>query len=160
MSGGKATFRHLFGGPYYRFRIYLRRRSHQNELLIELEARYPDVFYVAAAFHTVLELDHHFSTQRVREESAFVEPLRIGRFHDDDDHQLAFTPGLMQMARASMREPLGRSVTRAELMERLGSRTLSYPFSESYFSRLEADLIAILRGKLSCRGHRRRFICS
>ena len=43
MVEGRAAFRGAFGGPYYRFPIYSRLRSHQHGLLLNRETRYPDV---------------------------------------------------------------------------------------------------------------------
>lgn len=80
----------LLGLPYHRFGIRSRKMSSQHELLLDLESKGSDVYYAAPIFRYPSELDHHFSTLSIIENSAFVTPGSIGAIADDNPHSVSF----------------------------------------------------------------------
>ena len=79
------------GEPY--FRTYLRSRnvSKQHALLVRLNQKYKDVFYVAPAFVRSRQLNQEYLHENVSKRSAYFRPLDIGLLSDDNTHFLTFT---------------------------------------------------------------------
>lgn len=82
-----------YGHPYFRFPIRPATYSGQHRLLLEL-ARQVDVAhfvaYVAPAFHELHELNEHFLTRRVAEQSVWVPVLAIGNIQDNEQHWVIY----------------------------------------------------------------------
>lgn len=76
--------------PYYRFSLMARRYSRQHEILLDLETRYPDVYYAAPRFHTYSELDHFYRIGAVYQNSFIIKPSAIPTINDDDSHTISF----------------------------------------------------------------------
>ena len=75
---------------YYRMHIRPARHSHQHEMLLDLERDGKEVYYCAPAFHTPEELNDAYLNHMVRDKSLWLAPSKIGMFHDDEDHYVAF----------------------------------------------------------------------
>lgn len=75
--------------PYYRFPLRTRAPD-QHALLLDLEKKFPLVFYATPLFHTVIELDSHYARKEVHVHSIFVRPSSIGVL-DDRPHQVAYS---------------------------------------------------------------------
>lgn len=76
------------------FRMHLRRRdkSNQHHLLVELANAEQLVFYAAPAFSEQHELNAHYLSKAVVENSFFVHPHAVGELQDDLEHTVAFEP--------------------------------------------------------------------
>jgi hypothetical protein len=68
----------LFNVPYYRMHIRPARHSEQHEMLLDLESRGNEVYYLAPAFHTPEELNDSYLTHQVRARSLWLRPSIIG----------------------------------------------------------------------------------
>ena len=79
--------------PYYRMKIWSRKRSSQQGLLLNLESSGGDVYYVAPGFHRIGEFDQAYRDRQVRQRSIFVKPSFIGSLTDDAEHHVAFRAG-------------------------------------------------------------------
>ncbi len=92
MKRGNATeFQYgLFNSPYYRMLLRPLRHSDQHNLLLELEYKGHEVYYVAPEFHLVAELNEAYVNQDVINRSVFIPPSAIGKLPDDKDHHVAF----------------------------------------------------------------------
>lgn len=75
--------------PYYRFPLRTRTPD-QHGLLLDLEKKFPLVFYATPLFHTVIELDAHYARKAVHAHSMFVRPSSIGAL-DDNEHHIAYS---------------------------------------------------------------------
>lgn len=82
----------LGNAPYYRFSLMARRHSRQHEILVDLESRYPDVYYAAPRFHTYGELDVHYRSGAVYINSYVIKPSTIPTIFDDEEHTISFGP--------------------------------------------------------------------
>lgn len=76
--------------PYYRFGITSERISEQHSLLLELEDIQPLTFYVAPKFHLNDEINAHWSSHSVSQESVYVKPSSIGDLSDPYSHSVCF----------------------------------------------------------------------
>jgi hypothetical protein len=76
--------------PFYR--VYLRplKYSQQHNLLLDLEARGNEVYYIAPAFHRKIEFDTAYLTGKVVSKSVFIRPSSIGHLRDDWEHHVSF----------------------------------------------------------------------
>lgn len=77
-------------GPYYRWHMHALRHSQQHNLLLDLEGKGNDVFYVAPAFHLTAELNRYYLSGDIVDESAAFRPGAIGRLPDDKEHYIVF----------------------------------------------------------------------
>lgn len=80
----------VMGGPYYRWHLHALRHSAQHDLLLELEDRGNEVYYVAPAFHLTAELNAHYLAKEIVENSVIFSPGEIGTLPDDDEHYVVF----------------------------------------------------------------------
>lgn len=76
--------------PYYRFEITSERISEQHSLLLSLENIEPLTFYAAPVFHLSDEINAHWSSDSVTQNSVFVKPSSIGTLHDPTPHRVCF----------------------------------------------------------------------
>ena len=82
-----------FNVPCYRMYLRSARSSRQHEMLLDLEEKGQEVYYVAPEFHLAEELNDAFLQRLVRERSRWIPPSDIGPLHDDGDHHVSFEPG-------------------------------------------------------------------
>lgn len=80
----------LMGGAYYRWHMHALRHSAQHNLLLELENKGNDVFYIAPAFHQTAELNTHYLAGNIVNESAAFRARDIGALPDDEEHYVVF----------------------------------------------------------------------
>lgn len=80
----------LMGGAYYRWHMHARRHSSQHDLLLDLESKGNEVFYVAPAFHQTAELNAHYLAGSVVNTSVVFRPSDIGALPDDEEHYVVF----------------------------------------------------------------------
>lgn len=78
-----------YSTPYYRFPLRTRKPD-QHGLLLDLEKKFPLVFYATPLFHTVADLDLHYVRKGVHAHSIFVRPSSIGML-DDNSHHVAYS---------------------------------------------------------------------
>ncbi|MGX5725664.1 hypothetical protein ACWKWZ_11500 [Metapseudomonas otitidis] len=83
----------LMSGPYYRWHMHALRHSQQHNLLLNLERKGNDVFYVAPAFHLTSELNRYYLSGSIVEESAAFRPSAIGALPDREEHYVVFDKG-------------------------------------------------------------------
>ncbi|MEW9901944.1 hypothetical protein [Pseudomonas putida] len=79
----------LMGGAYYRWHLHALKHSAQHDLLLDLEVRGNEVYYVAPAFHQTAELNTHYLSKAIVERSAGFRPRDIGKL-DDEEHYVVF----------------------------------------------------------------------
>ena len=75
--------------PYYRMHLHAKKHSRQHALLLDLEAKHQDVFYLAPRFHRAIELDDAYVNSKVIERSSAVPPSWVGPLPDDFSHYIA-----------------------------------------------------------------------
>lgn len=80
----------LMGGAYYRWHLHALRHSAQHDLLLELESLGSEVYYVAPAFHLSAELNAHYLSKQIVNNSFGFRPNDIGVLPDDDEHYVVF----------------------------------------------------------------------
>ncbi|WP_237881030.1 hypothetical protein [Pseudomonas sp. PGPR40] len=80
----------LMGGAYYRWHLHALRHSAQHDLLLELESRGNEIYYVVPAFHQTAELNAHYLSKQIVERSVRFRPSDIGVLPDDDEHYVVF----------------------------------------------------------------------
>ncbi|MRK21941.1 hypothetical protein [Pseudomonas sp. JG-B] len=85
----------LMGGAYYRWHLHALRHSAQHDLLLDLEGKGNEVYYVAPAFHQTAELNAHYMSKEIVERSAGFRPSDIGVLPDDDEHYVVFNSHLV-----------------------------------------------------------------
>ena len=90
--------------PYYRF-VLRTWEPNQHQLLLDLEKKFPLVFYVAPLFDKVERLDEHFVNKQVHSYSTFIQPSRIGPL-DNSMHYVAFQSGASVYWRFSEPRPI------------------------------------------------------
>jgi hypothetical protein len=77
--------------PY--LRMHLRtKHPNQHQLLLDLEATQPLVFYATPNFWSVDRLDRYFAAQQVHQQSLYIRPSAIGPL-DDRSHHVAYRRG-------------------------------------------------------------------
>jgi hypothetical protein len=64
--------------------------SNQHQLLLSLETRGEEVYYVAPLFHRAREFNDSYLSNQILQRSTFLRPSAIGRLPDGDDHHVAF----------------------------------------------------------------------
>ncbi|MGY4494863.1 hypothetical protein [Pseudomonas sp. TE3610] len=80
----------LMGGAYYRWHLHALKHSAQHDLLLDLESKGNEVYYVTPAFHQTAELNTHYLSKEIVGRSAGFRPSDIGALPDDDDHYVVF----------------------------------------------------------------------
>ena len=81
---------HSLSLPYYRFEITNERISKQHSLLLSLENIEPLTFYAAPAFHLNDEINSHWDSDSVTQNSVFVKPSSIRALPDPNPHRVCF----------------------------------------------------------------------
>ena len=81
---------HSLSLPYYRFEITSERVSRQHSLLLLLENTAPLTFYAAPVFHLSDEINVHWNSGSVTQNSVFVKPSSIGALPDPNPHRVCF----------------------------------------------------------------------
>jgi hypothetical protein len=81
-----------FDIPCYRMHLRSARISRQHEMLLDLEAKGQEVYYVGPKFHRPEELNAAFLAFEVRARSFWVRPSDIGPLPDDGEHHVSFDP--------------------------------------------------------------------
>lgn len=84
----------VMGRAYYRWHLHALKHSAQHDLLLDLESRGNEVYYVAPAFHQTAELNTYFQSKKIVEQSSRFRPSDIGSLPDDDDHYIVFRNGV------------------------------------------------------------------
>jgi hypothetical protein len=80
----------LMGGAYYRWHLHALRHSAQHDLLLALESTGSEVYYVTPAFHLSAELNTHYLSKKIVDNSFGFCPSDIGVLPDDDEHYVVF----------------------------------------------------------------------
>ncbi|HEO1760179.1 hypothetical protein [Pseudomonas aeruginosa] len=80
----------LMGGAYYRWHLHALRHSAQHDLLLELESKGNEVYYVAPGFHQTAELNAHYLSKQIVNRSFGFRPGDIGVLPDEDEHYVVF----------------------------------------------------------------------
>jgi hypothetical protein len=110
--------------PFYRMHLRPARHSAQHQLLLNLETAGYAVYYVAPSFHLPLDLNNHYVSGLVAQNSIFVPPSVIGRLPDAENHYLAFRPNgpywfFSEPKRINV--PLNANVFCMQVLERIAS---------------------------------------
>lgn len=79
-----------FVTPFYRMHLRSRAISDQHDSLIALEAAGNEVFYVAPAFHTTVDLNAAYGDHQVWNRSFRIRPSQVGPLPDDKRHHVTF----------------------------------------------------------------------
>jgi hypothetical protein len=88
------TKRGLLDPTFFRFWLHRRDRSAQHKMLIELESKGHQVYYIAPEFADLKSLDDAYNSPGgVLARSVMFSPTDIGLLPDDRYHSLAFRPG-------------------------------------------------------------------
>ena len=87
--------RDLIGCPHYR--MYLHRRNHSNQqLLIDLENQWDQVYYASPEFDAMTAIDQNHRDGTVTDNTFFIRPSAIGPLADDEEHYVAYEAGSTQ----------------------------------------------------------------
>jgi hypothetical protein len=144
------------GGPYYRWHLHALRHSPQHDLLLDLESKGNEVYYVAPAFYQTADLNTHFLAKQIVAHSFGFRPSDIGELPDDDEHYVVFNE--RPVAYLCSDDPT--AVEARSLGELLGTpqdRRASQDLGESGIRRLGQTIIDVLRDsrtRRSLAGHR------
>lgn len=147
----KARTLGLFNTSYYRMDLRPTRYSDQHPLLLDLEGKGNEVYYIAPAFHLLSELNQAYLGKRVISSSVFFRPFAIGSLPDDEEHYIAFQKGGMAFR---LSEP-------SAIDQVLSSETFTRHFVESLektelteqaLENLEHDLIEMVSLRMRERG--------
>lgn len=109
--------------PVYRFYLMALGESRQTSLMLKLERRHDLVFYVAPAFHKVSELNSHFISSSVENNSRAFRPSKIKKMPDKLEHFVSYklsgtcyrfseNPQLVDEDRFSLSEVISRADVR------------------------------------------------
>jgi len=79
----------LFSTPFFRIHLMPLKLSQQHNMLLALDNGSNEVYYVAPFFTTQPELNQHYSTQNVLNNTVFIKPRTIGALPDDEEHHIA-----------------------------------------------------------------------
>ena len=90
----KETQLGLLEPTFFRFWLHRRDRSEQHKMLIELEGKGNQVFYIAPEFADISSLDQAYNGSGVVTQSAMFSPSEIGPLPDDKYHSVAFKAGV------------------------------------------------------------------
>lgn len=89
---------HVLAGIHIKFfRMPLMRRdlSHQHQLLIDWEKRFPDaVYYATPGMEDITSFNAAYNAAQVHSQSVFFSPTDIGPLPDDREHVIAYRNGL------------------------------------------------------------------
>lgn len=94
LRGHNASERHVFGEPYFRFKVKTDVTSNgriQHNVLCDLEAIGETVFYAAPAFLTIDELTYYARNDGIYSNSAFPLPSDLGCVRARSNHCFAYT---------------------------------------------------------------------
>lgn len=80
----------VYGEPYYRFSLRPSSKSQQHDLLLDLEAKYGNVYYAAPAFYKAEEFNKSYFSKEVIDDSVFLSPSTIGTLPDNKEHRIVF----------------------------------------------------------------------
>jgi hypothetical protein len=69
----------VMGGAYYRWHLHALKHSAQHDLLLDLESRGNEVYYVAPAFHQTAELNTYFQSKKIVEQSSQSAQATLAR---------------------------------------------------------------------------------
>ena len=86
--------------PYYRFGITSERISEQHSLLLSLEGIEPLTFYAAPGFHLNDEINEHWNSGSVTQDTVFVKPSTIGELPDLNPHRVCFDSACIAKGKA------------------------------------------------------------
>lgn len=136
--------------PYYQMDLRPTSYSDQHPMLLDLESKGNEVYYVAPVFHLLTELNQAYIRKQVVKRSRFVRPSIIGILPDAKSHSWAFD----ELGNACLfSEP---RPTEAPIDSEQFSRHLLFQFrergsvaiSQSALSKLEEHLISIISQRL------------
>jgi hypothetical protein len=150
MKGGNAKHASLIGLPYYAADLRARKYSSQHELLLDLESGGKDVYYCAPTFHEPDDLNQAFTGENVASRSAFFRPSVIGELPDDDEHFIAFKPGVLQAWFCSDPKEIPKTPPDDIFSGRLGHRRTEKLLT--FYESLADELIQTFESSLTKRG--------
>lgn len=76
--------------PFHRFPITLNSKSRQHQSLLRHAENGNCVFYVAPRFHRISEFNDFYFSQKVTNQSIFIDPSEIGEINDDAQHYVSY----------------------------------------------------------------------
>lgn len=87
-------------GNFYRMHLRPSRSSHQHQMLLDLDQRGHQTYYIAPVFHTEVELNRAYINGTTLQWSRYFAPCEIGPLPDDKAHHVSFQrPGAAYAAR-------------------------------------------------------------
>lgn len=85
-AGRNAHFYAAHGQPYFRFPV----DNEQHNVLCELSQNKGNAFYCAPRFHLSHELDGYFWGSTIGTNAILLDPLDVGRIHDNERHNITY----------------------------------------------------------------------
>jgi hypothetical protein len=117
-------------------------KPNQHQLLLDLCAAQPSamVLYASPLFHKVRDLDNHYLSKSVHQNTAFIEPSRIGKL-DDKAHHVSYKPGAATYWRHSEPTAIETGLNLDSMVQAIVTRrkTLQQRYEVNYRDLTHAD---------------------
>lgn len=154
--------------PYYRMPLRTQ-KPNQHQLLLDLCAAQPSamILYASPLFHKVRDLDKHYLSKSVHQNTAFIEPARLGRL-DDKAHHVSYKPGAVTYWRHSEPTAIETGLNLDSMVQAIETRrkTLQQRYEvnfrdlshadqqQRYFKELMLPLVTWFSARIAERGRR------
>ncbi len=136
----------LFKSPYYRFKLMALRNSQQHNMLLELESKGNKVYYAAPIFHKTGEINEYFISNKILDNSIFINPKEIGTLPDYDYHNVCFDLSLCNVYRCS--DPVTVEYKKGqEFIKDILSENNNIKIDINYLSKILSDMVSIAHAK-------------
>jgi hypothetical protein len=87
-AGSNSKFYFVHGGPYFRFPV----DNEQHNTLCELSRTRGNTFYCAPRFNLRQELETHYFSSTIGNNSLLLDPDDVGEIGDNDRHNVTYDP--------------------------------------------------------------------
>lgn len=137
----------LVGLPYFRFPIYRKTQSNQQQLLAGLEQRGYLVYYAAPKMHEAVNLNGAFFDGRVVAHSVFVSPGEIGEVPDNQNHRVVFSSATKEVYFCPKPRRLGNAIHGedfADSIQRLLATREPEQLDDYCFHRLASEMVSLV----------------
>ena len=137
----------LVGLPYFRFPIYRKSQSNQQQLLAELEKRGCLVYYATPKIHEAVNLNGAFFDGRVVAHTLFVSPGEIGELPDNQNHRVVFSGMRNDVYFCPKPRRLERAIQGETFAESMGQiLALREPevLDDACFHRLASEMVSLV----------------
>ncbi len=137
----------LVGLPYFRFPIYRKTQSNQQQLLAELEKRGCLVYYATPKMHEAVNLNGAFFDGRVVAHTLFISPGEIGELPDNQNHRVVFSGTTKDVYFCSKPRRLEHAIHGedfAEAMPKVLASREPEVLDDACFHRLASEMVSLV----------------